>query len=279
MARRNAVPFSPAVRRTPVSANYRSSSRQLPAQRKFVRSPKAPRNPFRHSTEPMTLNGLVVRVKILAINGEPSQQKLTESPPQTIGVEPPGAEDSIAGTLLLESIPQLAADGNSSESQSARGVLLIAPSQRGSPALPASLNNSAVGPGAPDAKEDPSAKTTPAPGSKTSLKPVRHIPIKFARKVILLKVESIDWIRANHNHVSLQVGKQSHVLRGTLDSFEHKLPPEKFVRISRSEIVQIDRIKELDLRGSGDCRIHLEDGTSLNLSRRYRTKLHEIGLL
>jgi hypothetical protein len=231
----------------------------------------------------MTLNGLVVRVKILATTGETSQQKPGESPLQSVGGEAPDGEDSIAGTLLLESLPQLSADGTSAGDQPARGVLLITAGDGKSHAsfgpIPASLNNLAVGVGELDGKEDTSTKTPVVPGGETSLKPVRHIPVKSARKVILLKVENIDWIRAHHNHVSLQVGKQCYVLRGTLDSFEHKLPPDKFVRISRSEIVQIDRIKELALRGSGDCLIQLEDGTSLNLSRRYRTKLHEIGLL
>ena len=60
---------------------------------------------------------------------------------------------------------------------------------------------------------------------------------------------------------------------------ELRLPTDRFVRISRFYIVQIDRIKELELFDSGDCRVTLHTGTKLTLSRRYRANFKTRGLL
>src|SRR5262249_9621146 len=99
------------------------------------------------------------------------------------------------------------------------------------------------------------------------------------RKVVLLKTDDIDWIASAHNHIVLHVGQRTHLIRGSLNSIEARLPPDKFIRISRSKIVQIDRIKELDRLGSGDCFLSLIDGTRLLLSRRYRSLFQKMGLM
>ena len=113
-----------------------------------------------------------------------------------------------------------------------------------------------------------------APSNGFSLLPVRR-----NRRVVLIKVYYIDWIGSAHNYVTLHVGKQSHVLRGTLDAIALRLPSDKFVRISRFNLVQVDRIREYELLDSGDCRVTLHTGTKLMLSRRYRTNLRRRGLL
>jgi two-component system LytT family response regulator len=92
-------------------------------------------------------------------------------------------------------------------------------------------------------------------------------------------MDDIDWVESAHNYVTLRVGKRSHLMRGTLDSIELRLPTDRFVRISRFCIVQIDRIKELELFDSGDCRVALHTGTKLTLSRRYRANFQKRGLL
>jgi two-component system LytT family response regulator len=121
---------------------------------------------------------------------------------------------------------------------------------------------------------------TRIPGSKSkALKAIEHLPVKSDRKVVLLKVDDIDWIESAHNYVTLRLGKRSHLMRGTLDSIELRLPTDRFVRISRFYIVQIDRIKEFELFDSGDCRVTLHTGTRLTLSRRYRVNFQKRGLL
>ena len=92
------------------------------------------------------------------------------------------------------------------------------------------------------------------------------------------KVEEVDYIKAAHTYVELHVLKQSHLLRETLNSIEARLPVDKFVRISRSVIVNIERVKELQPLFYGEYTVTLQNGTRLTLSRRYRDKLQQLGV-
>lgn len=113
---------------------------------------------------------------------------------------------------------------------------------------------------------------------KPPAKMPERLPIKSAGRVIFVRVEDIDWVEAAHNYIVLHVGKESHLLRETMNAFEGRLSPEKFVRISRSTIVNIDRIKELQPLFYGEYNVTLHNGTRLTLSRRYRNKLQQLGL-
>jgi two-component system LytT family response regulator len=121
------------------------------------------------------------------------------------------------------------------------------------------------------------AKTTEINGAQSSA--FSLLPVRRNRKVVLIKVDYIDWIGSAGNYVTLHVGKQSHLLRETLDSLVLRLPSHQFVRISRFNLVQVDRIKELELLNSGDCQVTLHTGIKLMLSRRYRANLRRRGLL
>jgi two-component system, LytTR family, response regulator len=109
-------------------------------------------------------------------------------------------------------------------------------------------------------------------------KPVERMAVKSGGRVFLIKVDEVDWIEAAHNYVELHVDKQTHLLRDTLNAVEARLSPEKFVRISRSVIVNIDRIKELQPLFYGEYTVILHNGARLTLSRRYRDKLQQLGL-
>ena len=102
------------------------------------------------------------------------------------------------------------------------------------------------------------------------------LSVKSNAGVLFVKIEDIDWIGAADNYVDLHVGPQSHLLRETLSVIETRLAPEKFVRISRSAIVNVGRLKELQLLNRGAGEAILEDGTRLALSRRYRSKLKQL---
>jgi two-component system, LytTR family, response regulator len=113
---------------------------------------------------------------------------------------------------------------------------------------------------------------------KPPAKMPERLPVKSNGRVIFVRVEEIDWVEAAHNYIVLHVGKESHLLRETMNAFEERLSPEKFVRISRSTIVNIDRIKELQPLFYGEYNVTLHNGTKLTLSRRYRDKLQQLGL-
>jgi len=107
-------------------------------------------------------------------------------------------------------------------------------------------------------------------GQKTYL---TRLMIKLASRVILLKVSEIDWIEADGNYAKLHVGRKSHLLREKMQDLEDQLDPRKFVRIHRSIIVNLERIKEMHPHFNGDYILVLEDGTQLKLSRSRRDNL------
>lgn len=113
---------------------------------------------------------------------------------------------------------------------------------------------------------------------KPAARPLERLAVKTGGRVVFVKLEEIDYIEAAHNYVELHVQKQSHLLRETLNSIEARLPAARFVRISRSVIVNIERVKELQPLFYGEYALTLHNGTRLTLSRRYRDKLRQLGV-
>jgi two-component system, LytTR family, response regulator len=99
--------------------------------------------------------------------------------------------------------------------------------------------------------------------------------IKSGGRVLFLRVEEIDWMRAVGNYVRLQVGRDSHLMRETMTGMEAKLNPDRFMRIHRSTIVNLDRVKEAQPWAKGEYVVIMRDGTRLIMSRRYRERLNE----
>jgi two-component system, LytTR family, response regulator len=102
---------------------------------------------------------------------------------------------------------------------------------------------------------------------------VERLAIKKSGRVVFLKVEDIDWISAHGNYIQINAQGQAHLLRETMDSIEQKLDPDKFVRLRRSTIARIERIRELQPLFNGEYVLTLKDGTHLTSSRRYRNNL------
>lgn len=100
-----------------------------------------------------------------------------------------------------------------------------------------------------------------------------RLMIKLSSRVVLLRVEEIDWIEADGNYAKLHVRNKAHLLREKMHDLEAQLDPKRFVRIHRSIIVNLDRIKELHPHFNGDYIVVLEDGRQLKLSRSRRENL------
>lgn len=111
---------------------------------------------------------------------------------------------------------------------------------------------------------------------KQEKKYLERLVVKAVGRVFFLKVDEIDWIEAAGNYVKLHSGRESHMVRETMNGIEAKLDPERFLRIHRSTVVNIDRIKELHPMFSGDYAVLLRDGTELALSRNYRDRFLDI---
>src|SRR5439155_24205368 len=105
---------------------------------------------------------------------------------------------------------------------------------------------------------------------KPNAKPADRLAFKANGRVIFVRVEEIDSIEADGNYVQLRVGSAAHQARETISGLESQLPPERFMRISRSVIVNLDRIKELQPMFYGDYVVILQNGTRLPLSRTFR---------
>jgi len=100
-----------------------------------------------------------------------------------------------------------------------------------------------------------------------------RILIKDGRSIVVVKVEEIDWIEAQDNYCCLHRGKEGMLIRDTLTNVERQLNPKIFLRVHRSTIVNIDRIRQLHPLFHKDHRITLADGKQLMLSRTYWEKL------
>jgi two-component system LytT family response regulator len=96
-----------------------------------------------------------------------------------------------------------------------------------------------------------------------------RVSVKTAGKIVLVEVSTVDWIEAADNYVRLHVGSREYLHRETLAGLEKQLDPERFVRIHRSALVQIDRIAELHPASHGDMDVVLRHGKTLTLSRTF----------
>ena len=105
-----------------------------------------------------------------------------------------------------------------------------------------------------------------------------RLTVKSDGRVLLIKTDDVSWIESSDNYVKLHVGAENHLVRETMNAIEAKLPPEKFIRISRSTIVNIERIKELTTLFHGEYAVILRDGTRLTLTRNYRDALPKLGM-
>jgi len=113
---------------------------------------------------------------------------------------------------------------------------------------------------------------------KAAANNAERLAVKCGGHVVWVGLDEIDWIESADNYVELHVGPRSHLLRETLNALENRLPATKFVRISRSAMVNPQRIKELHRMVYGGYELILQDGTRLTLSRRYRDKLSDLGV-
>jgi two-component system LytT family response regulator len=99
--------------------------------------------------------------------------------------------------------------------------------------------------------------------------------IKTPQGALLVDADEVDWVEAAGNYVRLRVGAQAHLLSETISGMEKRLDPRKFLRIHRSRIVNVERIRLLRPLFHGEYEIVLKDGTLLNSGRNYREQIRE----
>ena len=103
-----------------------------------------------------------------------------------------------------------------------------------------------------------------------------RLVVKSNGRILLLHTCRIEWIEAQGDYALLHLGKNSYLIRDTLESLESRLNPRRFVRIHRSSIINLDFVSEFQPIWSGDYRVSLRNGTQLTLSRSFRHKLQAV---
>ncbi len=117
------------------------------------------------------------------------------------------------------------------------------------------------------------ADTSTAAAPPQSRAYLERLVVKSGGKVTLLRVGEIEWIDADGDYARIHVGKAWHLLRETMKRLEQQLDPACFVRIHRSTIVNLEKVKELQPFFRGEYVAVLHSGVTLKLSRGYRANL------
>ena len=102
-----------------------------------------------------------------------------------------------------------------------------------------------------------------------------RLVVRSHGQVLFLSVAEIDWIEAAGYYACLHVGNDTHVLRRSLAELEQDLGDEKFIRIHRSIVVNLERIRGLELQCGGEYEVVLKSKVRLRLSRRFRKRVQD----
>lgn len=103
-----------------------------------------------------------------------------------------------------------------------------------------------------------------------------RLAVKSAGKIQFVNVDEIDWINAEDNYVRIYAAGKTYLMRETVGGIEARLDPSRFVRIRRSTIVRIERIKEIRPLLNGTFELQLEDGTRVTSARRFRESIEKL---
>ena len=106
-------------------------------------------------------------------------------------------------------------------------------------------------------------------------RPMDRLVVKSRGQVLFVDVADIDWIEAAGYYACLHVGGAEHLLRRPLSELQVELKGARFVRIHRSVIVNLDRVRALELNAEGEYEVGLKSGERVRLSRRFRRRLQE----
>jgi len=123
-----------------------------------------------------------------------------------------------------------------------------------------------------DARQDAAPAAEPAATDT----PLERLVVRKLNREFILDMGEVDRIEADGNYVVIHASGQSYRLRESLEGLARKLDEQRFARVHRAHVVNIDRIREIQPWDNGDYRIVLKDGSFVNFSRRYRSRLNHL---
>ena len=135
-----------------------------------------------------------------------------------------------------------------------------------------------------DSRESTSAPTQQGPAANDPAvieptagdTPLERLVVRKLNREYILAVADVDRVEADGNYVNVYAQGTSYPRRESLAALERKLDGRRFVRVHRGHLVNVDKIREIQPWDHGDYRIVLQDGTCVNLSRRYRERLQHL---
>jgi hypothetical protein len=127
--------------------------------------------------------------------------------------------------------------------------------------------------GAPQAAAPGESAGTEAAAAGT---PLQRLVVRKLNREYVIAIADVDRVEADGNYVNVYAQGTPYPRRESLAALEKKLDGRRFVRVHRGHLVNVDRIREIQPWDHGDYRIVLQDGTCVNLSRRYRDRLQHL---
>ena len=109
----------------------------------------------------------------------------------------------------------------------------------------------------------------PARPAGDAIPALTHVEVKRRGQLISLPLSEVDWIESQGNYVALHVGAEQHLVRDTVSRFAARLDSRQFLRIHRSMIVAVDRVRAVEPLTNSDTLLHLARGGPLRASRSY----------
>ncbi len=105
---------------------------------------------------------------------------------------------------------------------------------------------------------------------------LRRLAVEAGERIVLVRVEDIQWMQSLGKHIRLHVGKTSHLLRQSMKNLQAVLDPNRFLRVHRNAIVNLDHVDEFYLPPSGNMFVKLNNGVSLPLRRANRVTVRKL---
>lgn len=100
-----------------------------------------------------------------------------------------------------------------------------------------------------------------------------RLVIRSSGKIVLINTDGILWVEAYDYYVRIHCGEETHMIRESLKGIHERLPPEHFMRVHKSAIVNMTRVKSLEHLQNAEYMINLDDGTSVKVSRSYKASV------
>ncbi len=106
-------------------------------------------------------------------------------------------------------------------------------------------------------------------------RPLERFAVRTRDRLLIVAADDVDWIEAARDYARLHVGTATHLVRATMQGLEERLDPERFLRVHRSSIVQLDSVVGLEPYSQNEDVVVLKDGSRIMTGRTYRTRVRE----